>query len=223
MTKPTCTTDGLKVRVCSVCSEVESAPVAAVGHTSGEWVIVTEPTETSEGLRERSCAVCGEVMESEEIPVIALGYTDGLVFTLNNAGTAYSVNGYNGSSTDVVIPATYEGLPVTNIGDAAFSYGTLMSVTIPDSVTSIGVSAFYGCSSLTSVTIPDSVTNISHYAFHYCSSLTSVTFENTNGWWISTDSTATSGTAISADELADPSAVAQYLTSTYRSHYWKRS
>ncbi|GAB6392407.1 MAG: leucine-rich repeat protein [Treponematales bacterium] len=53
---------------------------------------------------------------------------------------------------------------------------SLTSVTIPDSVTSIGVLAFDTCSSLTSVTIPNGVTRIESWAFSYCSSLTSVTF-----------------------------------------------
>jgi hypothetical protein len=64
---------------------------------------------------------------------------------------------------------------VTSIGDSAFDDCTsLTSVTIPNSVTIIGSSAFRGCKSLTSVTIPDSVASIGHCAFDDCTSLTSV-------------------------------------------------
>ena len=56
----------------------------------------------------------------------------------------------------------------------SFAPSGLTAYNIPDSVTTIGNSAFSGCSSLTSVTIPDSVTSIGGYAFGYCSRLTSV-------------------------------------------------
>ena len=78
---------------------------------------------------------------------------------------------YNCSSlTSVTIPDS-----VTSIGDDTFrNCSGLTSVTIPDNVTSIGSSAFNNCSSLTSVTIPNSVTSIGDDTFRNCSGLTSV-------------------------------------------------
>ena len=68
---------------------------------------------------------------------------------------------------------------VTSIGRSAFEgCSGLTSVTIGNSVTSIGYAAFYGCSGLTSVTIPNSVTSIGDWAFADCSSLASVTIPN---------------------------------------------
>ena len=71
---------------------------------------------------------------------------------------------------ELVIPNS-----VTSIGNSAFSGCTgLTSVTIPNSVTSIGYKAFSSCTSLTSVTIPNSVTTIGDNAFSGCNGLTSV-------------------------------------------------
>ena len=52
--------------------------------------------------------------------------------------------------------------------------GAKTTVTIPNSVTSIGYSAFWGCSGLTSLTIPNSVTSIGDRAFFDCSNLEAI-------------------------------------------------
>ena len=81
---------------------------------------------------------------------------------------------YRGNKSEVVIP---DG--VTSIGISAFSgCSSLESVTIPNSVTSVGDDAFRDCSSLTSITITNSVTYIGRDAFRNCSSLESVTIHN---------------------------------------------
>ena len=89
---------------------------------------------------------------------------------------AYRVMGIGTvSDYDVVIPETYRGLPITEIGAHAFENEQyISSITISDNITTIGEYAFDGCSSLTSVEIPDSVTSIGDNAFNGCSSLTSV-------------------------------------------------
>ena len=106
-------------------------------------------------------------------------YTDGLRFGLNQTSDAYLVKGYRGKAEKIYIPTTYENLPVTSIGDSAFSgWSRLTEIIIPNSVTSIGASAFSGCSCLTEIVIPDSVTSIGASAFSSCSTLTKVAISN---------------------------------------------
>ncbi|MCM1349491.1 MAG: leucine-rich repeat protein [Firmicutes bacterium] len=116
---------------------------------------------------------------------------DGIYYNKNSNGTTVSVTffGTNNSlsgyaySGDVVIPAsvTYNGetYSVTSIGGSAFKgCSALTSITIPNSVTSIGYYAFKGCSALTSITIPNSVTSIDDSVFNGCSALKNVVIED---------------------------------------------
>ncbi len=73
---------------------------------------------------------------------------------------------------------------VITIGNSAFrDCDNLTSVTIPDSVTTIGTNTFFSCRNLTNVTIPYSVTTIDSWAFQDCSSLTDVYYGDSEEQW----------------------------------------
>ena len=98
-------------------------------------------------------------------------------YTTNN--NTICITKYTGPGGVIAIPSLITNLPVTSIGDYAFSHCIrLTSVTIPNSVTSIGNWAFSYCSGLMSVTIGNSVTSIGDYTFSHCFSLTSVAIPN---------------------------------------------
>ena len=101
---------------------------------------------------------------------------------------------------------------------------SLTSITIPASVTSIGVSAFYSCDSLTSITIPASVTSIGDFAFYNCTRLADVTFENVYVWSVSllTVDDIEISEEILAEDLSDTATAASYLTDVYDNYYWTR-
>ena len=116
-------------------------------------------------------------------------YEDGIYYLFKDGGVVVSFVGdptksdRNKYSGEIVIPETviHNGLTYNVVGifTCAF-YGCtdLTSITIPNSVTSIGSATFYGCTGLTSVTIPNSVTSIDYQAFSYCSGLTSIEIPN---------------------------------------------
>lgn len=90
-------------------------------------------------------------------------------------GVNCTITGYTGSSIYITIPSTINGYIVTGIGNNAFKEKPIASVTIPNTVTSIGGFAFYYCSSLQNVYLPDSVTSIGNSAFAYCIILPNIT------------------------------------------------
>jgi hypothetical protein len=86
-----------------------------------------------------------------------------------------TISRYDGPGGAVDIPRAINGLPVTAIGNEAFSHANVTSVTIPESVNRIENLAFAHCTGLTKIMIPDSVILIGDIAFFDCTRLTNVT------------------------------------------------
>ena len=97
------------------------------------------------------------------------------------------ITGYKSEEKKVDVPLRIGKNAVTVIGKEAFStvkrgrsayqrqiLNQIIDIHLPESVTSVGESAFFGCSSLTSITIPKSVRSIGKGVFSGCSSLTSI-------------------------------------------------
>jgi hypothetical protein len=123
----TCTEEGSTTYTCNGCGDSYVEKIAALGHN----------------YQNGTCTRCDSDV-----------YTEGLTFSLDSKTKEYSVTGYTGSSTKLVIPAKYKGYPVTSIHSFAFAKcSTFTSVTIPKSVTYIGDSAFGGCSNLTAIEV----------------------------------------------------------------------
>lgn len=112
------------------------------------------------------------------VPITASAATSGdFEYEVLDDGTA-EITAYNGNDETLAIPSELDGYTVASIGYRSF-YGntTLTSLTIPDSVKSIGNMAFYACN-LTSVTLGNGVTSIGTQAFMGNKSLANIVFGN---------------------------------------------
>lgn len=157
-------------------------------HAHNYSSVVTAPTFTEQGYTTYTC-VCGDVYVSDYTPIVPY-YSVGLEYELNEDGTGYILTGIGtATDTDIVIPSTYERLPVVAIGANAFTCcESLSSITIPSSVTSIGNEAFSD-SGLTSITIPDSVTSIGNLSLFGCRDLINVSVDANNQYYQSINDT----------------------------------
>ena len=148
---PTCTEEGYIRGDCNYC-------------TAGYFIGRTDPL--GHDYVDGKCTRCGEWKP-----------TDGLKYTLSADGSYYSCAGI-GTATDtrIVIAKEYEGKPVKGILKKAF-YGNwdITHVTIPDTVISIGESAFEYCVALTEISVPDSVTAVGKRVFYRCEGMLSAT------------------------------------------------
>ena len=134
--------------------------------SDGEWHFETDRVTSDLTL------YAGWTLQSDLTP------TASLVFELNDEGDGYTVTDV-GEETQIVIPAEYNGLPVTSIqghyGTGAFARTAVTIAYIPDSIEVIGQNTFHNCSDLVSVVISASshLTAIGNNAFSGCSSLRS--------------------------------------------------
>jgi len=117
-------------------------------------------------------------------------------------GTYCSITGYTGDAAEIVIPGEIDGYIVQSISNNAFKGNTaITSVTLPDTIESVGANAFQnctnlvtfnggsgyttfgnymlaGCTSLTGVTMSDMVTSIGSYAFSGCTALEQIALDS---------------------------------------------
>ena len=163
----TCTSEGEQVRSCTLCDESESAVIPKNDSHTVVFVEARAATCMSTGLSEGSyCSACGEVLVEQEI-LSALGHTfvdgecscgatDGLAMKLSSDGSYYTVSGIgNCTDTVIVIPDTYKGKPVKEIGQSAFNGNKkITEIVIGANITDIYGWAFYQCTSLKRVTAP---------------------------------------------------------------------
>lgn len=172
-----CITTGTEINSCSKCSYNESRVIESKGHSFGAT----------------SCSNCGMEKPSE-----------GLIY--NSVADGYEVADI-GSCTDtrIVLPDYYNGKPVVGIansafanvetiseivmqegllriGSSAFSYSSITTAKIPNSVNFIGEDAFDNCDSLISVYLGTGLTSTGGTIFAWCDELTSIYCPSVEVW-----------------------------------------
>lgn len=131
-----------------------------------EFYVITEMNFSGHDFVDDICTRCGKLSENY--------FTKGLEYTLSDDGTYYIVTGL-GDVADkiIVVPDTYNGLPVKEIGDEAFFCGKFTKIVLPDSIVSIGKSAF-SASNVRSVRLPNNLEYLGEGAFDRCEFLKSI-------------------------------------------------
>ena len=248
--EPRCLVPGEEVYTCERCGEEKKETIDALGHDRVS-VPDTEPTCETSGVRGRVvCDRCGMVLEDGEI-IPPLGHeiennecincgkdacTD-LEFKLSSTNNYYILVGLGSCKhTHILVPDKHIDpdhselgeLLVTTVQINAFSSNhssqrvdQIHTISFPYSVTSIGISAFAGCTNLESVTFGTGLEQIGANAFIDCDNLNFVSFRGaTDGWRVSSVMNDPLGIPILSSDLASPSKAAQLLTEDYYGYNW---
>lgn len=176
----TCSKTGIKKYTCSVCNATkeEILPIVDEHVFSAEysyddtyhWHDSTCQHTVNKDKNNHGFNIDGVCSECEYFKY------EGMKFQLNADNKSYMLKSVGSvKDSEIQIPSTYKGLPVTGIGYRAFvNCQTLTSVTIPSSIKNIGEAAFFACTNLTRVEISDGVEIVDHDAFWMCEKLTAI-------------------------------------------------
>ncbi len=139
-------------------SDSTVATVDADGVITGIDNGIATITAEYSGVTESFTVTVGDpsIITEPEIP-------EGLQYTVNYDNTVI-ITGYTGTATKLAIPATIDGLPVSRIDFYAFTNAPITEITLPDTITMIGVCAFCN-TDLTSIILPDALDTICIGAF----------------------------------------------------------
>jgi hypothetical protein len=149
VTAPTCTTAGEETGTCTRDDSTQTRPISALGHNWGAWTPETPFTSITEIKETRICT--HDATHKDTRTITLQTYLSSL--PSNTAETAHQI----ALNVD----------NITNLGTMIRNEGKYVNLDLSDStITSIGLLAFADCSSLTSVTIPNSVTTIGEAAFY---------------------------------------------------------
>ncbi len=151
------------------------------GHTYGEETVIRNATCSQEGMTSSECTACSDTVHNYSNKIDQI-YENGfctmcqkyedeyMKFQLNDDGESYKVSEYSDNSrTEVTVPATFQGKPVTVIGGQAFANTqNLIRINLPDTIVELGGGAFSGCTSLEAPILPESLRVIKNHAFYGC-------------------------------------------------------
>lgn len=251
--EPRCLVPGEEVYTCERCGEEKKETIDALGHDRVSVPDTEPTCETSGVRGRVVCDRCGMVLEDGEIiPPLGHEIKDNecincgeeactdLEFRINNPDSPqyYVLIGLGGCAhTHILVPdwhteEPYGRLPVTSVENFAFAairengsqeVEQIQTISFPDSITSIGASAFLGCSNLVNVTFGREITSIGAGAFIGCSSLSSLRFLGpTSDWNVRNEGEDYEGTPVSGALLSDPSTAAELFHNTYAIYSWWR-
>ena len=142
------------------------------------FFVGTQADYEARGNHDHLFAIITDDDSKAQLDAASAGITYGLEYSLEEEAdlTYYLCTGIgSAAATDIVIPSTHNGVPVTEIDASAFQdVKTITSVKLPDGITKIGAQAFNGCKNLRFINIPATVTTIGSLAFLGCTNLTIV-------------------------------------------------